>query len=120
MRYVEDSHSDSFETHTLDVHCDATAARVRIRNTATRGGKHLDSIQTLYLQTDRGVVSEVRIEVDDQSAVEELGLTNRYVVPAAEDIIKHPFAFTSAGEGRTRSFHGGDRLASSQARSSGL
>jgi ketosteroid isomerase-like protein len=64
-------HSDSFETHTLDVHCDATAARVRIRNTATRGGKHLDSIQTLYLQTDRGVVSEVRIEVDDQSAVEE-------------------------------------------------
>ena len=33
--------------------------------------KRLDSTQTLYLKTDRGVVSEVRIQVDDQAAVDE-------------------------------------------------
>jgi ketosteroid isomerase-like protein len=63
--------TDSFATKTLEVHCDPTSAIARVRNTATRGDKHLDSIQTLYLQTNRGVVSDVRIEVDDQAAIEE-------------------------------------------------
>ena len=63
--------ADSFETMTLDVRCDATSAAAQVRNTATRGDKRLDSTQTLYLKTSRGVVSEVRIQVDDQAAVDE-------------------------------------------------
>ena len=63
--------TDSFETRTLDVRCDATSAAAQVRNTATRGDKRLDSTQTLYLKTSRGVVSEVRIQVDDQAAVDE-------------------------------------------------
>ena len=63
--------TDSFETTTLEIRCDAASAAAQIRNTATRGEKHLDSTQTLYLKTDRGVVSEVRIQVDDPTAVEE-------------------------------------------------
>jgi hypothetical protein len=63
--------TDSFETMTLDVRCDATSAAAKVRNTATRGEKRLDSTQTLYLETDRGVVSEVRIQVDDPTAVED-------------------------------------------------
>ena len=66
------TNTDSFETRLLDVRCDGeTAATARIRNTARRGEKHLDSVQTLHLRVEQGVVSEVHIQVDDQSAVEE-------------------------------------------------
>jgi ketosteroid isomerase-like protein len=63
--------SDSFATKTLDVRCDRTSAIAWIRNTATRGDKHLDSTQMLHLKVDRGLVSEVGIKVDDQAAVSE-------------------------------------------------
>jgi hypothetical protein len=63
--------SDSFATKTLDVRCERTSAIAWIRNTATRGDKHLDSTQTLHLKVDRGLVIEVGITVDDQAAVDE-------------------------------------------------
>jgi ketosteroid isomerase-like protein len=63
--------TDRFESRILDVHCHGeTSATARIRNIAIRHGKHLDSVQTLYLQVKDGAISAVRIEVDDPAAVE--------------------------------------------------
>ncbi len=63
--------SDTFETQTLDVRCHGASAMAVVRNIATRGDKQLDSAQTIHLKVSRGAVSEVRIQVDDQTAVTE-------------------------------------------------
>ena len=63
--------TDTFESRLLNVHYpDATSATARIRNIANRQGKHLDSVQTLYLRVEDDAVSAVRIKVDDPAAVE--------------------------------------------------
>jgi hypothetical protein len=65
------ANTDTFESRLLHVHChDETSATARIRNIATRAGKHLDSIQTLYIHVADDAVTAVRIEVDDPEAVE--------------------------------------------------
>jgi hypothetical protein len=63
--------SDTFVSHVLHVEChDVASVTARIRNIATRQGRHLDSVQTLFIQVERDAVSAVRIEVDDLAAVE--------------------------------------------------
>jgi ketosteroid isomerase-like protein len=65
------ANTDTFESRILDVQChDETVATAKIRNIATRHGRHLDSVQTLYLEVEDAAVSSVRIEVDDPAAVE--------------------------------------------------
>jgi hypothetical protein len=47
------------------------SATARIRNIATRKGKQLDSIQTLQICVEQGMVSEIHVRVDDPAAIEE-------------------------------------------------
>jgi ketosteroid isomerase-like protein len=63
--------ADYFETELLALQCDAAAVEARVRNIATRRGKTLDSLQTLHLTVSRDAVREIRVQVDDQEAVEE-------------------------------------------------
>jgi hypothetical protein len=63
--------SDTFVSQVLHVEChDVASVTARIRNIATRQGRHLDSVQTLFIQVEHDAVSAVRIEVDDLAAVE--------------------------------------------------
>ena len=63
--------AESFETMLIALRWDPSAATARIRNIATRQGRELDSVQTLYLRINEGVVTEIQIQVDDQAAVDE-------------------------------------------------
>lgn len=63
--------SERFETMLLSLQCERSTAAARIRNVATRNGKALDSVQTLYLRVEQGLVSEIHVRVDDQEAVED-------------------------------------------------
>jgi hypothetical protein len=63
--------AESFETMLIGLRWNPSAATARIRNIATRQGRELDSVQTLFLRINEGVVSEIQIQVDDQAAVDE-------------------------------------------------
>ncbi|MCC6831091.1 MAG: nuclear transport factor 2 family protein [Thermoleophilia bacterium] len=64
----EDTEAFSTETLALRVHGDRAAAVVR--NSGTRDGRTLDSLQTLFITVGDGLVTRVRVAVDDPAAIE--------------------------------------------------
>jgi ketosteroid isomerase-like protein len=58
-----------FVTETLAVHDDGHSVVARVRNRGERDGKSLDSFQKLVFRLTDGLISDVRIHVDDPSAV---------------------------------------------------
>lgn len=62
--------TDEFETELLGYEARGNKAVALIRNVARRNGDELDSRQALVFQEAGGVVTSVRIVVDDPEAVE--------------------------------------------------
>ena len=62
--------TDAFATELLDFEARGNRAVARIRNVATRDGDELDSLQALVFEEAGGLVSSVRVVVDDPEAVE--------------------------------------------------
>ena len=62
--------TDEFASELLDYDARGNKAVALIRNLATRNGDRLDSRQTLVFEESGGVVTSVRIVVDDPEAVE--------------------------------------------------
>lgn len=65
----DDTEAFSTETLALRVHGDRAAAVVR--NSGSRDGRTLDSLQTLFITVEAGRVSRVRVAVDDPVAIAE-------------------------------------------------
>ena len=61
--------TDAFSTELLAYEARGTRAGARIRNLAARDGEQLDSVQALVFEEAGGLVSSVRILVDDPAAV---------------------------------------------------
>ena len=72
VRQVEEGYTDTeaFATSVLALECRADQAVAVLHNTGRRAGKHLDSLQTLFLRLENDRVAEVKVAVDDESAVE--------------------------------------------------
>ena len=62
--------TEAFATSVLALECRADQAVAVLHNTGRRAGKHLDSLQTLFLRLENDRVAEVKVAVDDESAVE--------------------------------------------------
>jgi ketosteroid isomerase-like protein len=60
-----------FTTETLGVERDGDAVVARVRNRGERAGEKLDSVQRLVFRVGNGVITDVRIHVDDHAAVAE-------------------------------------------------
>jgi ketosteroid isomerase-like protein len=60
-----------FVTETLGLERDGDAIVARVRNRGERGGEHLDSVQRLVFRVADGLITDVRIHVDDHAAVAE-------------------------------------------------
>ena len=58
-----------FVTETLSVRDDAHSVVARVRNRGERDGESLDSVQRLVFRLTDRLISDVRIHVDDPSAV---------------------------------------------------
>jgi ketosteroid isomerase-like protein len=58
-----------FATETLSVRDDGHSVVARVRNRGERDGESLDSVQRLVFRLTEGLIAEVRIHVDDPSAV---------------------------------------------------
>jgi len=58
-----------FQTETLGVRDDGEAVVARVRNRGERDGETLDSVQRLVFRLAGGLISDVRIHVDDPAAV---------------------------------------------------
>ena len=63
--------ADAFSTELLAYEARGTRAVARVRNVAARNGDKLDSLQALVFEEAGGLVSSVRIVVDDLDAVED-------------------------------------------------
>jgi hypothetical protein len=55
----------------LSVERDGDAVVARVRNRGERKGESLDSVQRLVFRCAAGVITDVRIHVDDYAAVSE-------------------------------------------------
>jgi uncharacterized protein len=58
-----------FRTETVGVRDDGHSVVARVRNRGERGGDSLDSMQRLVFRLKGGLISDVRIHVDDPAAV---------------------------------------------------
>lgn len=65
----EDTEEFGTETLALRAHGDRAAAVVR--NSGRRDGRTLDSLQTLFITVEDGLVARVRVAVDDPAAIEQ-------------------------------------------------
>ena len=63
--------AEAFSTELLAFEARGTRAVARVRNVAARNGDELDSLQALVFEEAGGLVSSVRIVVDDPDAVED-------------------------------------------------
>ena len=72
VRNVEEAYlgTDRFDSEVLAVECRGDRAVIVLHNTGRRGDEELDSLQTLFLRVQEGVISDVRVAVDDEEAVE--------------------------------------------------
>lgn len=62
--------TDSFASSVLALECRDDRAVAVVHNTGRRDGEQLDSLQTLFLRVEDGLVADVRVAVDDEDAVE--------------------------------------------------
>jgi carboxylate-amine ligase len=62
--------ADAFSTELLAYEARGNRAVARIRNVAARDGAELDSLQALVFEEAGGLVSSIRVHVDDPGAVE--------------------------------------------------
>jgi ketosteroid isomerase-like protein len=60
-----------FVTETLALERDGDAVVARVRNRGARGDEHLDSVQRLVFRVADGLITDVRVHVDDHAAVAE-------------------------------------------------
>ena len=72
VRNVEDGfeETDRFASEVLSLDCRGTRAVAVVHNTGRRGDEVLDSLQTLFLRVDDGLVADVKVAVDDEQTVE--------------------------------------------------
>ena len=72
VRNVSDGFEDTdrFASEILSLDCRGDRAVAVVHNTGRRREEELDSLQTLFLRVDGGVVSGVKVAVDDEQAVE--------------------------------------------------
>lgn len=63
--------ADDFATELLSLEERGDRAVALIRNSGSRNGETLDSLQTLFLKIADGHVSGIRVAVDDPEAIEE-------------------------------------------------
>lgn len=72
VEQVRDGFADTedFASEVLALECRDDRAVAVIHNKGRRGGESLDSLQTLFMRVTDGLVTEVRIAVDDPEAVE--------------------------------------------------
>jgi ketosteroid isomerase-like protein len=70
-RAIEEAYADTrwFATETLGVREHGDSVVARVRNRGEREGESLDSVQRLVFRLTDGLISDVRIHVDDPSAV---------------------------------------------------
>ena len=61
---------DWFSSETLALECRGDRGIAIVHNTGARNGEALDSLQTMFIRVSEGPVVEVKIAVDDESAVE--------------------------------------------------
>ena len=62
--------TDDFATELLSLHVRGKQAVAVIRNSGQREGEELDSLQSMFIRVEEGLVAEVKIAVDDPEAVE--------------------------------------------------
>ena len=72
VRNVRDgfANTDRFASEILSLDCRGDRAVAVVHNTGRRQEDELDSLQTLFLRVERGMVAEVKVAVDDERAVE--------------------------------------------------
>lgn len=72
VRNVRDgfANTDRFASEILSLDCRGDRAVAVVHNTGRRQDEELDSLQTLFLRVERGMVAEVKVAVDDERAVE--------------------------------------------------
>jgi ketosteroid isomerase-like protein len=72
VRNVKDGFEDSeqFASEILALECRGDRAVAVVHNTGRRQQEALDSLQTLFLRVDGGVIAEVKVAVDDEQTVE--------------------------------------------------
>ena len=58
-----------FRTETLGIRDDGHSVVARVRNRGEREGESLDSVQRLVFRLADGLISDVRVHVDDPRAV---------------------------------------------------
>jgi ketosteroid isomerase-like protein len=70
---LEDAYASTtwFATETLGVRPRAGVISAQVRNRGERDGQELDSVQLLVFRVEDGLIVDVRIFVDDESAVAE-------------------------------------------------
>lgn len=62
--------TERFASEVLALECRDDRAVAVVHNTGLRAGEELDSLQTLFLRVEGGLVAEVKVAVDDEDAVE--------------------------------------------------
>ena len=72
VRNVKDGFEDTeqFASELLALECRGDRAVAVVHNTGRRQHEALDSLQTLFLRVDAGVIAEVKVAVDDEQTVE--------------------------------------------------
>lgn len=61
---------ERFASEVLALECRDDRAVAVVHNTGRRAGEELDSLQTLFLRVEDGLVAEVKVAVDDEDAVD--------------------------------------------------
>ena len=71
VRNVNEGFEDTtrFASEILALECRGERAVAVVHNTGQRQDDRLDSLQTLFLRVQRGMVAEIKVAVDDESAV---------------------------------------------------
>lgn len=62
--------TEDFSTETLWIEVRGDRAAVMVRNSGRRGRDALDSLQTLFIGIEDGLIAHVRVAVDDPASVE--------------------------------------------------
>ena len=72
VRQIDEAYADTqrFATSVLALECRDDRAVAVVHNTGHRAGEQLDSLQTLFLRVEDGLVAEVKVAVDNEDAVE--------------------------------------------------
>ena len=70
---LQDAYSETrwFVTETLGIQPRGPDVVAKVRNQGERKGENLDSVQLLVIRVTAGLISDVRIHVDDPAAVAE-------------------------------------------------